>query len=388
MTPSHSTAAPLAGVAAGGPLDNYANNADTPPSARSHRWRRLRLLWRLSSLERVRKCGRVRHTPHVGLRLTGGRAGLAGLTSCGSVWACPRCNSRIMAVRALEVGAGVALWLAQGGSMALLTVTARHHRGQRLAALWAGIAKAWRSVLDGNAGKAIRRDHGIAGIIKATEVTHGRRNGWHPHFHLLVFLDRPTDLTALHSRIFARWDRALVRLGFAAPLMVGQDIREVKDGADLACYLTKATDDPRRLGLELTHSQGKLARSALSTRTPWELLDDVEAGDADALDLWNEYELASKGKRQITWSRGLRDRLALLDAERSDDDIAADEVGTDADTLFWITADGWDQLIRNAELIPQLLDLTESGGLTAARGFLDLHHVEYALEREGVNTNG
>src|SRR5262245_17620255 len=76
-------------------------NADTVSDARRQAKRRryeMRTeLWKLSTLDRVRKCGRVSRLPggQVGARTARERSGYAGLTTCGSVWACPRCAARI-----------------------------------------------------------------------------------------------------------------------------------------------------------------------------------------------------------------------------------------------------------------------------------------------------
>ena len=41
--------------------------------------------------------------------------------------------------------------------------------------------------------------------------------------------------------------------------------------------------------------------------------------------LWHEYECATRGHQCITWNKGLRQMLAAPD--RTDDEIAAEEVG-------------------------------------------------------------
>lgn len=347
------------------PLDTYANNfappSEGPPkvSPRSRRYGRRTLLWDVSTLERVRKCGRVRRDADVRVRGSeGGPVGFAGLCSCGSVWACPVCNAKIMARRSDELNAAITTWHARGGRVGLLTLTLRHSRSDSLDSCWSVLSGAWKRVVDGRVWRKWRDRLGSPGYVRAVEVTHGG-NGWHVHIHLLLFLRNVQVLEDFEEWIIPKWVRSVQALGFAAPTGDGQDLRLISGCSDpaVADYLTKASDN---LGLELTHSQGKTARRANATVPPWQLLTDVlEDGDADALDLWTEWEEGSRGRRQINWSRGLRELLDLT-AEKSDEDIAAETPGDD--DLVLIPGEEWDgHILRRPHLIPKILDAAEKG---------------------------
>ncbi len=382
---------------AAGLLENYANNFSPPNSCkhpastlteppRRARYARRGVLWDLSSLERIRKCGRVSHLPggSVAVRLTEGVAGFAGLTSCGSVWADPVCNAKVMSRRAVEIGAAVALWQSQGGAVAFATFTMRHHSWQRLATLWDALSKAWHSVTAGKQWVKDQQRHDVAGFLRMVEVTQGRRNGWHVHVHALLFLEdepEPAALAQLHDRMVGRWTRRLVALEMPAPLPAGQECHLVQDGADadLAAYFTKATDSAHRIGLEVTHTQSKTARGAYKTGPTWDLLDQVVAtGEVEAVERWHEWEAASKGRKQMTWSKGIRDRLGLL-REASDEEIAEEEHGSAADDLVLIDSEGWATLRSRPRDLADLLTLAEIGGLGYVRQFLDIRGVSYAL---------
>jgi hypothetical protein len=301
--------------------------------------------------------------------------------------------------RALDVGALLAAWHATGGRLMFSTFTMRHRKGQRLVDLWNGVQRAWARVTQGTSWVRDQRDGSIAGWVRVVEVTHGR-NGWHVHVHA-VFLVGPAAtvdrVDSLHAAMFDRWRAGVVAAGFAAPLAIGQDARLVTDAhvAELAGYFAKSVDLPgsgqgaedararprtspgpgRSLALELTQSQTKAARSAHGTLPPWRLLDAVlDDGDADALDRWREWEAGSAGRRQITYSVGIRQSLGLT-AVKSDDEVAA-EVPGDED-LVLITSDGWSQLVHQPHLIAQLLDAADGGGLPEARRFLDRFGIEY-----------
>jgi hypothetical protein len=318
----------------------------------------------------VRQCGRVRCSADglVGLKRAssavgvGARSGLSGLKTCGSVWACPVCNAKVMAQRAQELGDAVAAHHAAGGTTIFGTSTLRHHQGQRLDVLWDALSKAWAACTSGKAWIGRSAGLGVEGFVRAAEVNVSWDNGWHVHLHWILFSRAgvTTDQVADFGGWFAaRWSRAVVRRGLAAPLAIGQDarlVRTVADG-DLAKYVTKS-DGPSKLGLELTQSQSKRARSAHVTVPAWELLSQIEeTGDLDMLDLWREYEQASHGRRQLTWSHGLRRRLLGQEVEQTDEQIASEEVGDE--TLLYFAPDGWAYLVDHAPLIPKVLDAAD-----------------------------
>jgi hypothetical protein len=318
----------------------------------------------------------------VAVREFGGIGGFAGLSTCGSVWACGVCNAKIMARRQLEIGAAVEVWKASGGQVAFGTMTMRHWTGHRLEDLWVALSKAWNRVTGGKSWQRDKKRFGIAGWLRVVEVTFGE-NGWHVHIHALFFLESLTvapELEALKSSMFGRWSAALKSLGLPSPLAVGQDLHVLDGAADeaLATYFTKAVHSAKRIGLELTSTQTKKARGVYKTRSPWAFLDDVlDLGDADALGYWHEYQRASKGRRQLTWSRGLRELLGLR-AEKSDEEVAGEELGTKDDDLVLITAAGWRVVIGSRLMVP-ILEIVEKQGLSGVRALLDVSGVEYEL---------
>lgn len=375
-------------------LDRYASNSspqisrhDACHSPREYRFYRRGVVWDVTRLPRLRRCGRVVIGQHgVGVRRTAaGVVGLAGLETCGSVWACPVCNAKIMARRALEIGAAVTAWEAAAGKVGFLTFTMRHSTADSLADLWDALAYAWGKVTSGKAWRRDKERFGVAGWLRAVECTVTWDNGWHVHVHALAMLDgsqRGRDLAALHARMFGRWERALVRKGLEAPLMIGQDARLIKGGAHeaLGLYLTKAQDRDT-IGLEMVHTQAKKGRHGSASMTPWELLTVIDTGEDEgtvlrALDLWHEWEAGSKGRRQIAWSKGLRD-LVGLGTEKQDEDVAAEVVGDESDTVVYITRDGWKRLRQHPVLIGQMLDVLAEQGDGALRLWLRRWQIEH-----------
>lgn len=314
----------------------------------------------------------------------GPRAGFAGLMTCGSVWVCPVCSNKIATERALEIAVAVARWEKRGGRVAMLTLTMAHNRHQSLAELWDAVSAAWNKV---TSGRQWMQDQDAYGIlqdrikrgpepiserrhtvrrlpwIRAVEVTYGD-NGWHVHLHVLLFLSpvkikkaraggmtREVDswprLDALSASMFGRWSDSLAASGMDRPIAtlggqgIGRDIRWIQRGGGdaLGNYFTKFQYDAATVaGMEVARGMQKKGRKA--GRTPFELLASVVAhlDDADDsaaqkravrdLGRWYEWERGSKGRRQVTWSMGLRNLLRLGD-EKSDEEIAADDKSTD-----------------------------------------------------------
>lgn len=357
------------------PLGN--ERAQLFTARRNEAWALRRRLWEVSSLPRVRACGRVpRAEGGVVLRLTGGAsgraAGFAGLVHCGSPWSCPTCARKIGARRAEEIRAVVEAAGAAGGQAALVTLTLRHHRGHSLADGWDALRYAWSRVTSGKAYQTERERFGIEGWCCAVEVTHGE-HGWHPHAHILVIFDGPVsaEMTAqLGVRWFVRWERALARRGFSA----------LYDGGGLDTRLVAMTaDSPGALGQylsKITHevTGGYVKDGRYGNRSPFAVLrDGLATGLADDLDLWWEFECVAWSRRQLTWSGGLRRRHGL-GPEQSDDEIADEDVGTE--DVIALPVDTWAAIRDRAEA---LLTAAEDHGLPGAVAWLDTRGLAWRL---------
>ena len=120
----------------------------------------------------------------------------------------------------------------------------------------------------------------------------------------------------------------------------------------LGVYLSK-------LALEVTVVTLKTGRRT-GSRTMWQVLQDgLATGLADDLETWFAYEMASHGRNQVTFSRGLRRRFRLADEQS--DDVAGTDLGSD--DLIALPAETWHQIRDQAE---QLLTAAELGGLAGA----------------------
>jgi hypothetical protein len=293
----------------------------------------------------------------------GDRAAWAGLETCGSVWSCPVCSGRVLAERGQELGSALNAWHADGGSVAMVTLTMRHGRGDALAACWDALGDAWAAASGRSRGvRAAKGAAEVAGWVRRVEVTWGAAHGWHVHIHALMFLRKPEGAGALGEAMFAAWAARLGRVGLT-PIRDsgGLDVRVLGLEAareEAAGYVSKGTyrEQVARAAMELTGG-GKLGREG--NVTPWAILDAARAGDRQARALWAEWEAASFGRRALTWSQGFRDQL-VDDQERDDDQIAGDASGEVVcvwDRADWeVIRDAGDVAARLVEVVVGLAD--------------------------------
>lgn len=372
-------------------LENLANNV-SPGGRRYLRWHRRRVAQRVTNLQRLAYCGRVVSANSTGVqpRLLNGVAGFAGLQSCGSVWACSVCSARILMHRALEIGAVLGEAIAQGHPLLFITLTAQHSREHALADTWDATRDGWRRVVQGNTWQAQKEL--VTGFVRAQEVGYGV-NGWHPHVHSVVVLEPGTTAEQagqVAEGMYRRWNLGLERAGYTSK-RVGQEWHLVEGAtaaSDLGGYLAKMANEadvPRGLGLELTHGLAGRSKGVTATVAAMAILDHFDlTGEALAVALWLEYEKASHGRRQVGWSRGLRERFVPDLDEVSDQDIVDEELGSRDDGLYEIPAEGWTQLVQMPGIAPLvLLQCIETSGLEASTQLLDNWGIPYRITNPG-----
>lgn len=372
--------------------------ASTP---RAERWALRDTLNDVSSLERVRKCGKV-PIANVALRSgpRGESPGYAGLSTCGSVWACPVCAAKIAAERRAEVAAVVERAIATGKTVSLLTLTQRHHRGQDLGDLWNALSHGWNKVTSGRRWQGFKDQLGLVGTVRSVEVTHGK-HGWHVHTHVLVISEKDPSVTPIFWQrkqgrrrtpypvevqtsaefVAERWAAGLAAHGVDfLKDRGGLDWETARDGHAAGRYVAKlggaAEGEAQGAKIANETTLGAFKRARGENRTPFQILSDFAAtGDVDDLRLWHIWEKKSKGRRALLWSQGLRE-WAKLGKERSDEEIAEDERGDEVIAVF--TNDAWRQL-RQGGGAATLLDVVESGGPRAGLFWLNRHKIPYSL---------
>ena len=285
-----------------------------------------------------------------------------GLVTCGSVWACPVCASVIQERRRAEIAQAIAWAESQGLVVVLVTLTFPHYTWHRLTNLISQQREAFKRFRKGKAYDKLKP----VGLIRSLEVTHGDRNGWHPHTHELWFCE--PDKVPCQSSLANLWKSACSRVGLldtdnldqlAAFLVHSVDVKRDMTAGD---YLAKQ-DDSRSWGFaeEVSKATSKAGRS--KGVHPHHFLVRGSHGDSER---FTEYVQAMKGARQLFWSPGLKSRVGLDDL---DDKTLADESQQSADLLALLSLDDW-KLIHGNSAHSELLDAAESGGVSAIRALI------------------
>lgn len=260
-----------------------------------------------------------------------------GLQTCASVWACPVCSAKISERRRIELAAAIATHKAAGGDVLLLTLTNRHHRRDDLGELIQGQAEALRRFMRGTkAAKGWFDDLGSIGTIRAMEVTHGDANGWHPHYHLLVFVKSKVDLTYMARAGAAIWAKCCTLAGLKEPSI--ERGLTLQGGDYAARYVGK-------WGLEQEMTKGHQKKARPGGATPFDLLRRILSNRRDdrSAALFAEFARVFKGRRQLVWSKGLKARFAI---EEADDEQLADGVIEGSELFARISLIQWRQILR------------------------------------------
>ncbi len=319
--------------------------------ARSKRFQLLDRLQAVTTLDRLSHCRRHPHgqAEFVAIVTNGdGLSSYSGLQTCGSVWACPVDSAKIRHTRTLALSGVVLDWLDQGGGLLFPTLTLAHRKGDPLAATLGHLYEGWRYVTGHSQYRYLRSTLAISHVCKAVEITHGR-NGWHPHLHGLMFgraefTHQQNDL--VRSTLWTLWNRYAeandLRVLAESRAVVSKRVEVQSDQgvAALAEYLFKVQDG-YGIAAELVRADLKRGRVKRS-RVPFQIAESAVLGNRADLDLWQEYERTTKGRRVIDWTKG---SASVLGLDQADDDIAAANEA-DASLLYDLTLHEWSLVVR------------------------------------------
>lgn len=365
--------APTRAGGAGGALGINAKLRATSPDTTSRMADRFALQSVARSIlpkSRTAKCLRIRayqRDVEVWKSKDYGTACYGGLQTCGSVWTCPVCSAKIAERRRVEIQTAIATHRAKGGEVHLLTLTVPHTRFDVLETLLERQGKALQGFLRDRKVKEVFKEMGYIGQIRGYETTHGRKgtdNGWHPHFHFLQFVMVKGDAAQLmdwRTRLYLRWDVYCQKAGLGSPsFQHGLDLR---DGSFANNYVAK-------WGLEDEMTKGHTKKGKAGGETPFDLLRSylADSGDKQAAALFKEFAECFKGKRQLSWSNGLKARFNV--SEITDEELV--EVTDERSVLLGKILDFQWRDILKIDARSVVLELAARGGWNLVLQFLHI----------------
>lgn len=288
------------------------------------RFRLLNTARRLLPDERIAACQNKIAPGHdhvIVKRSSKGRVSFNHLVRCES-YSCPICAFQ----RAEEDRHALSLALAECQlrkyTPVLVTETIRHDGSDKLPDLQKALQNAHNDVFSGRWYVELKNDWKIVGKVASWETTYGR-NGWHPHRHILFFLDgeySPAQIYHLAELLKERWIEKIQALGHDASWEHGLDVRTA-DSA-IADYIAKFGHEPLQKHWAVEHelTKGVFKSVMLEGLTPFDLLA-AASGDANMLQafgmvvkwpnleelqrwagkLYTQWFQCFKGKARIHW---------------------------------------------------------------------------------------
>ena len=278
----------------------------------------------------------------------------SGLMVCGSVWHCPVCAARITEYRRVELRQITARHLERHGVVVMVTNTIPHERHDDMGALLARFAEAEKHYRRSKPMRQLRQQVGLIGTVRGLEWTYGLEHGAHPHTHNLWLLPAPVDHGDLQRALSALWGKACVKVGLRKP-----DPRAGLTVSDGRLY-------PAKWGLD--HEMTKLhTKRGIKGLTPWDLLRWYRReANPQAAALFNEYARVFKGRRQLTYSPGLK---TLYRIDEVTDQAIVEGTETDAVLVCQLSARQWHHICRR-KARGAVLALAEHGGSAAVTRYL------------------
>lgn len=246
---------------------------------------------------------------------------ISGVRHCGSPWGCPVCSPVVRERRAGQIDRLVGKALQEGCEVRLVTATVQHRKSHTLKLSLGAVTDSWTAAFSGRAAQW----PGYIGQVRNIDLTVGVENGWHPHIHAVLVFEPGTAEADIDAYLLARgvvYRRKLRDCGMSAAAdRRGWHVTKVHSAPDLSSYLAKV-EGGWGVGLEL--ARGDIKSGKRGGRTIWQVLRSAAIdGDCDDRDLWQEHEVATKGRNLIVCSRKLGARFNAVELLGESDEDAA-----------------------------------------------------------------
>lgn len=238
---------------------------------------------------------------------SGDDAYIDGVITCKSVWTCPVCCERITCQR-LDL---LRQALRSGYKTVMVTATLQHNKFDRLEDLLKALKLAVKRLKSGRWWSKYQNRWGVVAYVSSYEITYGQ-SGWHPHVHMLLFLDcKHIDVDTMWSELVSRYVYLVGRGGRYASKFHAVDV--TLGDADVDQYLLKHVDFTDGLAYEMSSTDTKVGR--MGSFTPWDL---VAMSDSNLWSgrLFREYCDATFRLQSFIWSRGAKTLLGVKESKQ------------------------------------------------------------------------
>jgi hypothetical protein len=322
------------------------NNITSPRSSNPHRTR---------LCHAVRAYGQDFVTLEINQDENNSEARISSVQTCGCVWTCPVCVSRIMVEKGEMVRKALAWADSSGLIPVMVTLTASHNAHTELAYSRDSFKSAYRLFTNRRKWKNFKKLFGVQHHIANVEVTHGV-NGWHYHKHMLLFLEKSVLSQAnpyekIQEMLSKDWLDCLYKNdlsgldGIALKVSTHANIGEH--------YLSKMglSTVAGDLAYEITGQANKESRSV------FDLLRHSYYGDELSSALYLQFAREMTGENFITCSHGLPD---LLDAFEMP--VQESKVRNAQDTFeeFMVIPSRYWYVVKKAKIYHEVMDVAAS----------------------------
>jgi hypothetical protein len=355
-------------------------NRVSTPLPTNHRGRRelLRRIQGFTTKHSLRMCGSTMATndkrldletywapPHdVRVDLSDRGVCFRGLFRCKSRHGCVYCARKVAYTTQEEMKAVCAAFLEAHpkGAIGFLTATVPHKIQTLLEDSLDVVLKAWRSVRQGRLATRLK-SLGMAGYIRALDVTYGGNNGWHPHIHALVLFERkPSDiqLETIEGEMFNRWNTYVQRRGFPPVSAKRFRLERSRQIHDVARYCAEASGTRTWSSVARELAVGVKLKS--KGFTPAALYVKAAHGEDWAVDKVHEFERVTYNRKFVTWSRLARKLRAQVEPNVPPSDLE----DTESTAVFFLPV--W--MYRRLRSMPgafDILDMVFAVGTTSSK---------------------
>lgn len=296
-----------------------------------------------SHVWRVHSCMKP-YAQDVSVKSTGEHFHFDGIMACGSVWLCPVCSPRIAQERRRELENASKR---KNFFPVMATATLQHERGDALSHLLQVLNESLKKMKSGRAWQEFKKKYGIVAHVSALENRYSKKAGWHPHKHIVFFLEKPVNMQEFKREIVAIYTKQVEKSGGYASEFHSMDVQEGSDAFEH--YITKD-----ELPYELL---GEIYKTSNYSYSPWELAVMAGEGDEQARMLYLEYAKATHGKKQFVYSHGGKKVLGI--DEKTDEQLVNEQ--PESVEITRIPRASWLVVLRE-EKQAVVLRIAEQGG--------------------------